>query len=123
VAEAEEASDEVMAAIAAGGTYSFVPEPDEDETVLPGEDDLVDAAAEALLAEPAPAPVPAAEEVEEAEQKPRATRARSRKAAAVETAEGEEPAAVESAEGEEPAAVASAADADVAAQDAGTAEA
>jgi small subunit ribosomal protein S2 len=42
VSEAEEASDEVMAAIAAGGTYSFVPEPDEDETVLPGEDGLGD---------------------------------------------------------------------------------
>jgi hypothetical protein len=38
ISEAEEASDEVMAAIAAGGTYSFVPEPDEDESVLPGED-------------------------------------------------------------------------------------
>jgi len=37
VSGAEEASDEVMAAIAAGGTYSFVPEPDEDEAVLPGE--------------------------------------------------------------------------------------
>jgi small subunit ribosomal protein S2 len=42
VSEAEEASDEVMAAIAAGGTYSFVPEPDEDESVLPGEDGLED---------------------------------------------------------------------------------
>ena len=41
VTEAEEASDEVMAAIAAGGTYSFVPEPDEDEAVLPGEEDLL----------------------------------------------------------------------------------
>jgi small subunit ribosomal protein S2 len=38
ISEAEEASDEVMAAIAAGGTYSFVPEPDDDESVLPGED-------------------------------------------------------------------------------------
>ena len=37
-AEAEEASDEVIAAIAAGGTYSFAPEPDEDEALLPGED-------------------------------------------------------------------------------------
>ena len=37
VSEAEEASDEVMAAIAAGGTYSFAPEPDEDEdALLPG---------------------------------------------------------------------------------------
>jgi len=39
VSDAEEASDEVLAAIAAGGTYSFVPEPDEDESVLPGEED------------------------------------------------------------------------------------
>jgi small subunit ribosomal protein S2 len=84
VAEAEEASDEVMAAIAAGGTYSFVPEPDEDETVLPGEDDLVgEPFVEALVAEP----VPAVEEVEE--EKPRAARSRSRKAA-VEPPEGDE---------------------------------
>jgi hypothetical protein len=41
VTEAEEASDEVMAAIAAGGTYSFVPEPDEEDAVLPGEDDML----------------------------------------------------------------------------------
>jgi small subunit ribosomal protein S2 len=41
VTEAEEASDEVMAAIAAGGTYSFVPEPDEDESVLPGEESML----------------------------------------------------------------------------------
>ncbi|MFV2063297.1 MAG: 30S ribosomal protein S2 [Chloroflexota bacterium] len=38
VTDAEKASDEVMAAIAAGGTYSFAPEPDEDEAVLPGEE-------------------------------------------------------------------------------------
>ena len=37
VSDAEEASDEVMAAIASGGTYSFAPEPDEDEeALLPG---------------------------------------------------------------------------------------
>ncbi len=35
VAEAEEASDELVAAIAAGGTYSFAPEPEE-EDLLPG---------------------------------------------------------------------------------------
>jgi small subunit ribosomal protein S2 len=35
VAEAEEASDEMMAALAAGGTFSFAPEPDEEE-LLPG---------------------------------------------------------------------------------------
>jgi small subunit ribosomal protein S2 len=36
VEEAEEASDEMIAALAAGGTFSFEPEPDEDE-LLPGE--------------------------------------------------------------------------------------
>jgi small subunit ribosomal protein S2 len=74
VSEAEEASDEVMAAIAAGGTYSFVPEPDEDESVLPGEDGLAaEEVAEALLAgEPA-----AADDAEEAQ--PRAARPRGRK--------------------------------------------
>ena len=35
VSEAEEASDEMIAAIAAGGTFSFAPEPDEEE-LLPG---------------------------------------------------------------------------------------
>ena len=49
VSEAEEASDEVMAAIASGGTYSFVPEPDEDEAVLPGEVDML---TDLLAAEP-----------------------------------------------------------------------
>ena len=47
VSDAEEASDEVMAAIASGGTYSFAPEPDEDEdALLPGadEDDADDVA-------------------------------------------------------------------------------
>ncbi len=37
VTDAETASDEMLAAVAAGGTYSFAPEPDEDEAVLPGE--------------------------------------------------------------------------------------
>jgi hypothetical protein len=41
VAEAEEASDEMMAALAAGGTYSFTPEPDEDELLPGGPDDEV----------------------------------------------------------------------------------
>ncbi|HSH21932.1 MAG TPA: hypothetical protein VK992_04830, partial [Candidatus Caenarcaniphilales bacterium] len=36
----EEASDEMVAALAAGGTFSFEPEPDEDE-LLPGEEDGV----------------------------------------------------------------------------------
>lgn len=34
--EDEEASDEMVAALAAGGTFSFAPEPDEDEALLPG---------------------------------------------------------------------------------------
>jgi small subunit ribosomal protein S2 len=44
VGDAETASDEMVAAVAAGGTYSFAPEPDEDEGVLPGEE-VVDALA------------------------------------------------------------------------------
>jgi small subunit ribosomal protein S2 len=56
VSGAEEASDEVMAAIAAGGTYSFVPEPDEDETVLPGETAATTEAAPAADAATAAAP-------------------------------------------------------------------
>ncbi|HYI21767.1 MAG TPA: 30S ribosomal protein S2 [Candidatus Limnocylindrales bacterium] len=77
VEEQEEASDEMVAALAAGGTFSFEPEPDEDEVLLP-----VDATAEAEETEeeetpPAPAraatpraaaksrPAPAPEEEEE----------------------------------------------------------
>ncbi len=77
VEEQEEASDEMVAALAAGGTFSFEPEPDEDEVLLP-----VDATAEAEETEeeetpPAPAraatpraaaksrPTPAPEEEEE----------------------------------------------------------
>ena len=41
VSDAETASDEMVAAVAAGGTYSFAPEPDEDEAVLPGEEPAV----------------------------------------------------------------------------------
>jgi small subunit ribosomal protein S2 len=37
VEEQEEASDEMVAALAAGGTFSFEPEPDEDEPLLPVE--------------------------------------------------------------------------------------
>jgi small subunit ribosomal protein S2 len=101
VSEAEEASDEVMAAIAAGGTYSFVPEPDEDESVLPGEEELAaDEVAQALLAaEPI-----VAEETEEVQ--PRATRPRSRKAASDPEAAGavEEAATALQVEAETPAA-------------------
>jgi len=52
--EDEEASDEMVAALAAGGTFSFAPEPDEDEALLPsagmaddGESEGVASAAEA----------------------------------------------------------------------------
>ena len=48
VSEAEEASDEMIAAIAAGGTFSFAPEPDEEE-LLPGAP-AVEGAAEAPAA-------------------------------------------------------------------------
>jgi len=41
VGEAEEASDEMIAALAAGGTFSFEPEPDEEE-LLPGEPEATD---------------------------------------------------------------------------------
>jgi small subunit ribosomal protein S2 len=44
VSDAETASDEMIAAVAAGGTYSFAPEPDEDEAVLPGEEGATEAA-------------------------------------------------------------------------------
>jgi small subunit ribosomal protein S2 len=53
VEEQEEASDEMVAALAAGGTFSFEPEPDEDE-ILPGEPVVESAEAEAAAtAEPA----------------------------------------------------------------------
>jgi small subunit ribosomal protein S2 len=80
VTEAEEASDEVMAAIAAGGTYSFVPEPDEDESVLPGEDDMLAdlaAAASAVLATQAEGE----DVLEEVEAEPSLARSRPRKVA------------------------------------------
>jgi small subunit ribosomal protein S2 len=52
----EEASDELVAALAAGGTFSFEPEPDEDEDLLPAEPAASEAEAEpaasAALAEP-----------------------------------------------------------------------
>ena len=71
VSDAEEASDEVLAAIASGGTYSFAPDPDEDESLLPGADDMTPeepdpgAAAEpaAPVAQAAEAAEPADEEV------------------------------------------------------------
>jgi small subunit ribosomal protein S2 len=44
----EEASDEMVAALAAGGTFSFEPEPDEDE-VPPAEPDATADADDALL--------------------------------------------------------------------------
>jgi small subunit ribosomal protein S2 len=70
VEEQEEASDEMVAALAAGGTFSFEPEPDEDERVpaelLPDEllpeDDMTDATATTASAEePVAEDEPAAE--------------------------------------------------------------
>ncbi len=49
--EDEEASDEMVAALAAGGTFSFAPEPDEDEALLP---------ASGLEADPGADPAPSA---------------------------------------------------------------
>jgi len=86
VSEAEEASDEVMAAIAAGGTYSFVPEPDEDESVLPGEDGLED-----LVAAEATVEGPGASLDEEPEVTPaKASRPKARKSGTRTAAEGDE---------------------------------
>ena len=48
IEEQEEASDEMVAALAAGGTFSFEPEPDEDEPLLP--DEGAEATPEDLLA-------------------------------------------------------------------------
>jgi small subunit ribosomal protein S2 len=64
VSEAEEASDEMIAAIAAGGTFSFTPEPDEEE-LLPG-GPAPDGAA-------APEAVPAPEAAAPAEEAPAAS--------------------------------------------------
>jgi small subunit ribosomal protein S2 len=52
VSDADTASEEMLAAVSAGGTYSFAPEPDEDEAVLPGEGAV---AADAAVASDAPA--------------------------------------------------------------------
>jgi small subunit ribosomal protein S2 len=72
VSDAETASDEIVAKVAAGGTYSFAPEPDEEEAVLPGEEtpaaDAAAPAADAPAAEVAPAE--AAAEVAPAEAAP-----------------------------------------------------
>ena len=100
IGEAEEASDEVMAAIAAGGTYSFVPEPDEDDSMLPGEDDLL---AE-VPAEVIPAADVAAVAAETEAAPPRTTRARTRKPAAAAVEAVEEEPALSAAESEDAAA-------------------
>ena len=63
VSDAETASAEILAKVAAGGTYSFAPEPDEDEAVLPGEDAAETPPADAA----APAEAPAAEKADAAE--------------------------------------------------------
>ena len=107
VSDAETASDEMVAAVAAGGTYSFAPEPDEDEAVLPGEESAEAGAAEAPAAateaEAAPAEAPAADAVPEAaaEAVPEAAEAPAEAAAeapAETTEEAPEPAAEPAAE-------------------------
>jgi small subunit ribosomal protein S2 len=123
VSEAETASDEMVAAVAAGGTYSFAPEPDEDEAVLPGEEAAEAEAADDMLAELAAAEAEPAEELgadEPSVDKPR--RAPVRKAAkasappaeapAADAPEPEAPAAADAPEAEAPAAEAPAAAAD-----------
>ncbi|MEA2621582.1 MAG: small subunit ribosomal protein [Chloroflexota bacterium] len=50
VGEAEQASDEMMAALSAGGTFSFTPDEDEEESILPGERNLEEEASEEDLA-------------------------------------------------------------------------
>ena len=61
VSDAEIASDDLVAKVAAGGTYSFAPEPDEDEAVLPGEAAAEEGAGEKPAEAPAPeAPAPEA---------------------------------------------------------------
>jgi small subunit ribosomal protein S2 len=37
IGESEEATDEMMAALSSGGTFSFAPDEDEEEAILPGE--------------------------------------------------------------------------------------
>jgi small subunit ribosomal protein S2 len=61
VSDAETASDEMVAAVAAGGTYSFAPEPDEDEAVLPGEEAAGTPAAAASASEAPASEAPAAD--------------------------------------------------------------
>ncbi len=50
IGEAEEASDEMMAALAAGGTFSFAPDEDEEESILPGEPPAEEASEEEIAA-------------------------------------------------------------------------
>jgi len=50
IGEAEEASDEMMAALAAGGTFSFAPDEDEEESILPGEPVAEEASEEEIAA-------------------------------------------------------------------------
>jgi small subunit ribosomal protein S2 len=56
IEEEEEASDEMVAALAAGGTFSFEPEPDEDEPLLPVEAAPPAEAEEADVEETSPTP-------------------------------------------------------------------
>ncbi|MGD8682536.1 MAG: 30S ribosomal protein S2 [Chloroflexota bacterium] len=111
VSDAETASDEMIAAVAAGGTYSFAPEPDEDEAVLPGEEaaaaDAPAAGSEAETAE-APAvetPAAAAAEADKPAAPPEAApAAETAEAAAAEAAPAAEaPEAAPAAEDDKPA--------------------
>jgi small subunit ribosomal protein S2 len=70
IEEQEEASDEMVAALAAGGTFSFEPEPDEDELPRPEAADEVTEAD--LLPETPPAPARAPRAKVAAEEAPEA---------------------------------------------------
>ena len=109
VGDAETASDEMLAAVAAGGTYSFTPEPDEDEAVLPGEGAVTaeaapaaEAAASPAMTEPpaaeaAPAADAPAAEAAPAAEPPAAEAAPAADAPAAEAAPAAEPPAAEAA--------------------------
>jgi small subunit ribosomal protein S2 len=50
IGESEEATDEMMAALSSGGTFSFTPDEDEEEAILPGERVAEEASEEDLAA-------------------------------------------------------------------------
>ena len=106
VSDAETASDEMVAAVAAGGTYSFAPEPDEDEAVLPGET-AAEGAAEAPAADAAATAAAPAEEPKADEPKADEPRAEEPKAEEPKADAAEAPAAEEEKKEETPAKAAS----------------